>query len=46
MYSVPENCVYSVDPDEMPHYLAFHLGLISSSGTLERNRKMIFVFLN
>ena len=28
--SVPENCftvTNSVDPDEMPHYAAFHLGL-------------------
>ena len=27
---VPENCFYinkHVDPDEMPHYAAFHLGL-------------------
>ena len=28
--SIPEDCFYlenSVDPDEMPHYAAFHLGL-------------------
>ena len=35
--SVPEDCFYlmanSADPDEMPHYAAFYLGLYLFTGT-------------